>query len=221
MSSISKYQAFMFHLPPDLQEYIRDLLLEYDTGQYLIAYEATPYSHYHVVAQISDKDYHKFSKRIIEKYDLRGRATPNKPRQYGKLKKIHDLERLLIYTCKDQNVIGNFSEEEIRKYIELSFKKDDKREFFRLLQQYVDSDVTWNDVGSGSVKPNVRFRTRDGIVYNADIIKMKIAQFYRDKEIALGHSQLEAQFLAYTQNKKSKWVMTLDEQMDYYKYRFK
>jgi hypothetical protein len=127
----------------------------------------------------------------------------------------------LIYTCKDQNVIGNFSEEEIRKYIELSFKKDDKREFFRLLQQYVDSDVTWNDVGSGSVKPNVRFRTRDGIVYNADIIKMKIAQFYRDKEIALGHSQLEAQFLAYTQNKKSKWVMTLDEQMDYYKYRFK
>lgn len=212
-----KWQAFMFHLPPDLSEYIRDLLHEYDTGQYLIAHEATPYSHYHIVAQISDRDYHKLAKRIIEKHNLRGRAISNKPRQYGKLKKINDLERLLIYTCKDQNVIGNFSEAEIKKYIERSFKKDDKQKFFIDLQQYIDADSTWR----GSYKPNVRFNTPDGLVYNADLIKIKIAQFYRDKELALGHSQLEAQFLAYTQHKKSKWVMTLDEQMDYYKYRFK
>lgn len=216
-----KWQAFMFHLPPDQSDWIRELLLEYDTGMYLIAHEEEPYSHYHIVAQISDRDYHKFSKRIIEKHKLNGRATKDKPRQYGKLKKINDLERLLIYTCKDKNVIGNFSETEIAKYIEKSFKKNDKEKFFVELQKYIDNDKSCSLEFQAIFGDNVRYRTTDGLVYNADWIKGKIIEFYRDKEITLGQSALEAQFYAYSQHKKSRWVMTLQEQMDYYKYRFK
>jgi len=57
----------------------------------------------HFLVDMSDKDYQAFAKRVfIDKYKLRGRATKDKPRQYGKVKKINSIKKALAYTIKEQ-----------------------------------------------------------------------------------------------------------------------
>lgn len=117
-------KSFMAHLPENLHNELLETLEEYNIIKYLIAYEEEPHKHYHFVIEFAtdpDKNYHNFCKRVfIDKYKLRGRAMKNQPRQYGAVKKIENIERMLAYTLKEGNFITNIDNTEIQKYIEIS-----------------------------------------------------------------------------------------------------
>lgn len=119
-----KWIACMFHIHKEEFDSIESTLLDYDIQGYLIGFEETPYHHYHLLFQGTDTIYNAFSKRLIEKYNLRGSAKQGKSRQYGRISKIKDLEKLKSYTVKDGDIRTNLSQEEVTKIIEDSFKKD-------------------------------------------------------------------------------------------------
>lgn len=120
----NKWIASMFHINLSEYDYIEDTLKEYDIGAYFIGFEEEPYHHYHILFEGTDKIYNAFSKRIVEKYILRGKASVGACRQYGKLKSIKDIERLKAYTVKDGCVRTNVSQKILDEYIEISFKKE-------------------------------------------------------------------------------------------------
>ena len=132
MSTASQpFIAFMCHATNDHYDYLETTLQEYNIGQYLIGYEASPYEHYHFLVQMTSSDYHLFSERVFrKKLKLRGRAQQDKPRQYGKLKLIEDFNKLASYTIKDGNFRSNMPEQDVQQYFENSFKKEEKKKIY-------------------------------------------------------------------------------------------
>jgi hypothetical protein len=111
MVDIIKWQVFMAHINHSEKTYLMEQLTPY---KYLFGMEYEGYEHIHFLVEMSDKDYHSFSKRVFkDKYKLRGRATKGAPRQYGKEKKIRDIQKVARYTCKDKNVHTNIDESEL------------------------------------------------------------------------------------------------------------
>lgn len=133
-----KWKSFMAHIQHEHIEYVEDTLKDYDIGKYIIGMEHADSvgDHLHFLVQMTDTDYHKFSKRVFkDKFKLRGQNRGGKCKQYGMLKEIRDLEKMTAYTVKDGNVKTNMSDKEIKKYTELSYKKEDKLE---LLDELAD-----------------------------------------------------------------------------------
>lgn len=125
-----KWQMFMAHIATEEIDYVEETLKTYDIGGYLIGLEKEPYEHMHFAVEMSDPDYHKFSKRVFkDKFKLRGRATQGKCRQYGKEKEVKDIEKMLAYTAKDKNIRTNLPDGKIKEVIGKSFKKVEKLEF--------------------------------------------------------------------------------------------
>lgn len=127
-----KYQMFMAHIPVRDISSVVNTLLTYKIGQYLVCGETTPYDHLHFMCEMSDETYHAFSKRVFkDKYKLRGRAVKGKARQYGKEKKIKDIEKALSYTCKmykqhPELCKTNMTEATLTKYVEASYQKKEE-----------------------------------------------------------------------------------------------
>jgi len=111
MEDIVKWQVFMAHINHSEKMYLMEQLT---TFKYLFGMEYSGYEHFHFLVEMSDKEYHSFSKRVFkDKYQLRGRATKGAPRQYGKERKIRDIQKVARYTCKDKNVETNMTEAEL------------------------------------------------------------------------------------------------------------
>ena len=124
-----KIIACFFTLPETEYDTLEEILLTYDIGHYLIGFEKTPDAkkkeHFHLLFEGTDGIYNAFSKRIIEKYGLRGKGRGNK--KYGRvLKDIRDFEKMCSYTVKEGNFRGNFPEEDIQKWYDESFSKSEK-----------------------------------------------------------------------------------------------
>lgn len=104
--------------------YLEEMIQEYGVKRYLIAHEAEPYSHFHFVVEFeteADRNYHNLCKRVFkDKFKLRGQATKGKPRQYGCLKKIENIEKMCAYTLKEGNFRTNMVQEDIDKFIAIS-----------------------------------------------------------------------------------------------------
>lgn len=130
-----EYIAFMAHLPhkhgdSPMIEYLEEIIQEYDIGGFIIGEEHEPYNHYHFTVEMSAKDYHKFSARIFKKqYNLRGKATKGLPRQYGKVQKIDNIERMKAYTLKEGVFKTNLNIKEIEKLQAVAHEKEIDTEF--------------------------------------------------------------------------------------------
>lgn len=172
-----EYIAFMAHIPIKDANDVKDILIEYDIGTYLIGLEESPYEHMHFLVQMREEDYHKFSKRVFkDKYKLRGRAQKGQPRQYGKVKKIEDLEKMKAYTVKGQNVLTNMSQKDLDSYIEKSFVK---AENISMMQEVVDALITLFDGNNVTTEKNLYFQqVMDGIMPNR-VVKTKIIELMR------------------------------------------
>lgn len=134
------FQAFMAHLPHSDHDSIISKLKEYEIGSYLIGYENEPYEHYHFLVQMTTATYHTFSKSLFkDKYNLRGQARNGLPRQYGKLKKIEDLEKMASYTIKSGNITSNMPQDEIDKYFSKSFQKTEKKKLYQEVFENIES----------------------------------------------------------------------------------
>lgn len=130
-----KYIAFMAHLPlfhgeDPMISYLEETLKEYDIEGYIIGEETEPYSHFHFMVQMDEKDYHKYAARIFKKkYNLRGKAIKGHPRQYGKVKEIENVERMKAYTLKEGKFRTNLASEEIEKLKVMAESKEVDIEF--------------------------------------------------------------------------------------------
>lgn len=126
------YQAFMGAIKHTHREEIKEILQEYNIGKYIISNEISKDSHLetngehlHFVVEMSNEDYHRFSKRVfIDKFQLRGRATKDKPRQYGKVSKIKNIEKMKAYSLKDGDYISNLDPKELDQLYQQSYKKN-------------------------------------------------------------------------------------------------
>lgn len=134
-----EYYAGMFHIDKSEFDYIEKKIQEYEVGGFMIGLELAPYNHYHILAQFPSKKYWtNFQKHLIERYDLRGKASTGKPRQYGAISTIKDLEKLKSYTIKDGNYRSNMEKSELEKYFEKSFKKENEKSVADDLIIYLD-----------------------------------------------------------------------------------
>lgn len=133
----TKIIACFFTLPETEYDTLEETLLTYDIGYYLIGFEKTPdknkKEHFHLLFEGTDQIYNAFSKKIVEKYELRGKGRGNK--KYGRVKNIRDFEKMCSYTVKEGNYRGNFPEEDIQKWYDESFSKSEKHETRDLILQ--------------------------------------------------------------------------------------
>ena len=151
------YQAFMAVIKHEHREEVHQILLEYNIGMYIIsneitksAHQETNGEHIHFLVEMSAEDYHRFSKRVfIDKFKLRGRASKGKPRQYGKVSKIENIEKMKSYTLKEGDFISNLSEKELNELYEKSYKKaedlDDMEKLYEYLGKTKLYDIDKND----------------------------------------------------------------------------
>jgi len=126
----------------DLQHYVDS------SGRILLAGEtcdkhpATDGEHFHIAVDMTENQYLAFYKTIIKgKYKLNGRATKSGGgRQYGRVKddKIRDETKFLTYTVKTKNIMSqNFDIEQLQKYIDNSFIKEEKMTKVDALMKYL------------------------------------------------------------------------------------
>jgi hypothetical protein len=162
-----EYLAFMAAIPHIHFDYLEETLKEYNIGTYIIAAETcdahaeTNGQHFHFLVQMSQQDYHKYCKRVYkDTHQLRGRPVSGKPRQYGKLTQIHNLEKLKCYTVKDKNIRSNMEQKELDVYLEKSFTRDEKNKFIDDLFKKLNEVKLQNWT-------TVRYGIRDDIDYNA------------------------------------------------------
>lgn len=186
-----KYIAFMAHLPLEEYDEIEKLLLEYDIGSYLIGHETEPYSHYHFVVQMSEQDYCRYRKRVfIDKYKLRGVPKKNLCRQYGKITKIEDFDKLLSYTAKEENIRSNMDEETLNEAISNSFKKEQPKLLKEKLVKYID-DKTYIEM------------TKEYRFLRKKKVYLLIIEFCLENKIPLTKSILNSYYLYYRQFTKA------------------
>lgn len=142
------YIAFMCAAHHVNYDYLEQTLLEYPIGLYLMAAETTKDSHketdgqhFHFLVQMSDADYHKYSKRCFkDKLKLRGQARDGNPRQYGRVKKIEDLTRMAAYTIKQGNIRTNMTEAQLNSYKAVTFVAKEQMSFEEELYEYLEQN---------------------------------------------------------------------------------
>lgn len=124
--------ACMAHIKHTERTYIKGYIDNRFTD-YIIAYETSPKvgEHIHFILWAENpQDYHKLCQNVFkQKYNLRGRATKNSCRQYGKVKKIEDIDKMMSYTVKDKNcdykVGAHLTKDDIKAAFDKSYKKED------------------------------------------------------------------------------------------------
>ncbi len=146
--NMAKWIACMAHIKHAERDYIKKYI-ENRYTDYIIAYEnsAKVGEHIHFMLWSEDpKDYSRLVQNVFKnKYRLRGRATKGLCRQYGKVKEIEKLEKMMSYTVKDKNVdykVGdNLTKEDVATAISNSYKREDNLgKLNKIMQEYIDAE---------------------------------------------------------------------------------
>lgn len=147
---IAFFLALKFSSFDEIQQKVKQYI-EPDSS-YLVVGEKSPDTHqqtngehFHFLVNFSEKSYKNFTKHFIEKYKLRGSAKDGKSRQYGKIKKIKDLERLHQYMLKDLStdnpIFTNYENDEIDAWAAKSFKKESKKNYLDSMSDKLTKSV--------------------------------------------------------------------------------
>jgi transcriptional regulator NrdR family protein len=133
--------TFYCDLPLEELDNLEQYLLKYiGDGKYVIAHEvstATAKSHFHVIAEFAElEQWDMFRNAIlIKKYKL---SAKNK--QYGKVKKINDVNKMISYILKDDGPRRtNLQPDVVKEYLEASYKKQVDRDHVELAISSVPS----------------------------------------------------------------------------------
>lgn len=134
---LEKIIGFMLHLGDVLfdQKDILEALKQYNIGKYIIAKETTPFTHFHVVVEMTIPDYNAFIAQYVSKssksngqkgglWQLRGRCKGGLPKQYGKITGIRTPDKLISYTVKQGIYITDVDAAWLKPYVDASFTKD-------------------------------------------------------------------------------------------------
>lgn len=138
--------AFFFALKHEYEEYVLNALKEKTSlCGYIVALETATDSHketngehFHFVCQMTEKDYHALAQRFIKNFNLKGQAKLGKGRQYGKVKKIENIELMKAYTVKDGNVRTNLTDKELERLKAMSYEKNEKLKIKEELMDFLN-----------------------------------------------------------------------------------
>ena len=105
----------MAHIPTSKLAEVHQVIKQYALGKYLITAESKPYEHMHYYVEMTEQRYENYRDKVFRsQYKLSGRATKDKPRQYGKVKILNDRERYLSYIMKEKGpYVTNMTQEEL------------------------------------------------------------------------------------------------------------
>jgi hypothetical protein len=153
----------MAHIKHTEREYIRKYI-ENRFTDYIIAYETSIKvgEHIHFLLWADNpNDYHKFCQNVFkQKYNLRGRATKNLCRQYGKIKQIENIEKMMAYTVKDKNcdykMGAHLTKDDIKAAFDSSYKKEDNLEKLnKIMLEYINEKKSqeFKEDGTGCYDP--------------------------------------------------------------------
>jgi len=147
---MTDYIACYFQVKHEHSDFMEDTMKQYITTEdkYIIALEksktshaSTDGEHFHFYMQMSKPNYHKFSKKIKEKFNLSGRANKGQGRQYGMVGKIRDQELMMIYTCKDANIKTNMEKKQIEQAISKSYHKEEQKQQQDEIMEYITANL--------------------------------------------------------------------------------
>ena len=169
MSIPGKWQAFMvairwkdLHKKPctpyytEFLTYLKKLALEEKIGHTIIGFEISKTSHLetdgqhiHVFTWMTDKTYHTLTQVLFKKWNLRGRAEKDKPRQYGKIKKIRSKDKMIAYTIKGRDILTTFEKNYLKKYLDISYVTEEPVNDMKMkvLERFSDYTPTLDEVG--------------------------------------------------------------------------
>tara|TARA_B100000519_G_C14194014_1_gene414518 strand:- start:416 stop:1075 length:660 start_codon:yes stop_codon:yes gene_type:complete len=150
----SEYHAFYVDLPhKDFKENTDRVINHYQITNYLIVGEKTSsgIEHYHFLLYCTQNTYAAIMQWFKSQYGLVGKAKKDGRRQYGKINKIRNLERLKTYMLKDidqwQLYATNISSENIEKLYANSHKKTERVEKHELLKKQFREKLLCNIKG--------------------------------------------------------------------------
>lgn len=139
--------AFMMHDNTEnnlLIDDVKDMLSEYNIGEYIIALENNPYRHFHICVEMDTKDYNAFVKKHLkDRLKLRGRAVNGKPRQYGRVLGIKKPDKMIAYTLKQGVFQSSLDSIKLEPFLKMSYTKDSgdqDREIRDKLRDYLDKE---------------------------------------------------------------------------------
>ncbi len=191
--------ACMAHIEHSNAEYVNGYIDNRFTD-YIIAYETSAVvgEHIHFVLWAENKnDYHNLCQNVFKKkFNLRGKATKGKCRQYGKVRKIETINKMMAYTVKDKNCVYKLGEhlrpEDIKLAFDSSFKKEEKLDKYNnLMKSYI---------------ANVKEAKRDGHFSNRnDLTEAIIENHWEIFEKLPGRQFILNQVYKYEKN--TRWYM--------------
>lgn len=155
------YIAFFIKTDKTNLETLEAFITSYDeVVTYVIAFEDSPYDHYHFLLNTTDKTYNAIIAKLKKDYALVGRARTiagqKFGKEYGRVSKINNLQKMLSYTVKDKNFKTNMLKEKIDEAIKNSFHKVPSIidfEYKKNVFQYVQGRIT----EKGTTYQNTRF----------------------------------------------------------------
>ncbi len=153
--------ACMAHIKHDQIEYIKKYIDNRFT-EYIIAMEVGSKvgEHMHFLLKPQDEDsYHKLAQNVFkQKYKLRGRAQKGLCRQYGKVKEIENIQRMMAYTVKDGNCIIKVEDKkQVEQAIMESFQKvDNLGKLDKIMKEYIDANKKeeYKQAHAGAYEPD-------------------------------------------------------------------
>lgn len=170
---------------------ILEMMQTYKISKYIIAREtikgkthvATNGEHMHFVLHVEPKVFKNWLETLKNRYNLTGK-NGNTGRYCGFVKNVKDSDKLMAYTCKDENLSwSGFEDDEIKNFIEKSYKK--KQSTFDKLMEHL-------------VQQRVEFIPTE---QHIDItkIEVEILRYHMELEERICKSKLKNYTLAYMQ----------------------
>jgi hypothetical protein len=143
--------ACFFAIKLENLDWLRDTIIKHSPqAQYLLTGEIATTSHKHSdgehihcywrVPKDMQTGYDAIRNAVKRKFKLVGKASDNAGRQYGKVAKLRDAEKLKQYMLKEQNInmvrTNYINKEELLQYMLTSYKKAKNQEKWQKLQAY-------------------------------------------------------------------------------------
>ncbi len=139
-----------FQIMHENHQHVIDKIIKYnDNGNYLLSLETsknthqeTKGQHIHILYDDVNNNYHLLAKTLMTTFNLRGRAIEGKPKQYGKVKNIKDLDKACAYTIKDGYYYTNIEDTEaLNEWISLSYEKNQSRDIYNEWLEYMNETI--------------------------------------------------------------------------------
>ena len=129
--TLPNFIAFMVRLPHKRTKDLATLICRHGGAKtrWLLAREKDKEEreHFHGIVFMQDNEYDKVQRHFREVWNLRGQATKGGLKEYGRIRKIKDKNKMLAYTVKDENVsVSENWDIDLEPYKKISFKKPEE-----------------------------------------------------------------------------------------------